>query len=156
MRKRSKYRPKGVIIDAMTYVKVGLTPLTGMGDPIHILRMRNHGAMMALTQGKATKPDIDVLINAVNITEALWRMGIGVEYKPVVIAGLRSLRAVAERGAANAVFVLKPNEMADINEALELHDAQIDFINVRQIEQAMEIVKEEIRNKRATPIKETA
>ena len=156
MRKRSKYRPKGVIIDAMTYVRAGLIPLTETGDPIQILRMRNHGSMMALTQGKATKPDMDVLINAVNITEALWRMKVGVEYKPVVVAGLRSLRAVAERGAGDNVFVLKANEMADINEALELHDAQLDFINVRQIERAMDIVKEEIRNKRAIPIKDKA
>jgi hypothetical protein len=155
MRKRSKYRPKGVIIDTMTYVRAGLLPVTKTGDPIVMLRMKNHDAMTSLTQGKATKADMDMLIQSMNITEALWRMKVGVEYKEVVNEGLRSLRAVAERGVADHRFILKSGEMAAINEAIELHDAQLDFITVRQLERALEIVKEEIRNKRAIPIKDT-
>jgi hypothetical protein len=85
----------------------------------------------------------------------LWRMKVGVEYKEVVNEGLRSLRAVAQRGVADHRFILKSGEMAAINEAIELHDAQLDFITVRQLERALEIVKEEIRNKRAIPIKDT-
>lgn len=156
MRKRSKYRPKGVIVDTMSWVKSGMKPIAETGDAITVLRLRNHGAMAALTKGQATRQDLDILISCMNITEAYWRMGFGHEYKEVVNAGLAALRSVGKRGLESGKFILKADEMAALNEAMELHDAQLEVSTVKQMEQALDIVTQEIKHKRATPIKETA
>tara|TARA_B110000977_G_scaffold74745_1_gene101007 strand:+ start:166 stop:498 length:333 start_codon:yes stop_codon:yes gene_type:complete len=108
-----------------------------------------------LTQGTATTQDVNVLINALNITESLWRLGFGTEYRSVVDAGLRALRAVGGRGLTTKKFVLNAAEMAALNEAMELHDAQLEIITVRDMEHAVAIVHQEMKHKRATPIKET-
>jgi len=156
MRKRSKYKPKGVIMDTMSWVKSGMKPIAETGDAITVLRLRNHGAMAALTKGQATRQDLDILISCMNITEAYWRMGFGYEYKEVVNAGLAALRSVGKRGLESGRFILKADEMAALNEAMELHDAQLEISTVKQMEQALDIVTQEIKYKRATPIKETA
>ena len=157
MRKRNKkYKPKGVIVDTMSWVKSGLKPVAETGDAITVLKLRNHGAMAALTKGEATRQDLDILISCMNITEAYWRMGFGFEYKEIVSAGLASLRSVGKRGIESGRFILKADEMAALNEAMDLHDAQLEVSTVKQMEQALEIVTQEIKHKRATPIKEPA
>lgn len=54
MRKRSAYRPKPIRADAVNYVLSGLKPLTDSGDELATLKIKNHGAMAATTQGQAT------------------------------------------------------------------------------------------------------
>jgi len=44
--------------------------------------------------------------------------------------------------------------MAALNTVMELHDAQLDVINVQQMERALDLVKSEIRGGRATAIAE--
>ena len=154
MRKRSKYRPKGVRLDTMSFVKESITPVVAHNSFAVDLRLTNHAALADLTQGVATRRTIDVLINALNITESLWRLGFGKEYRNVVDAGIRALRAVGKRGIETDKFVLKSEEMLALNEAMELHDAQLEVITVGDMDRAIHIVHEEIRNKRATPIKE--
>lgn len=156
MRKRSKYKPKGVILDAMSWVKSGMRPVAQTGDAITTLKLRNHGAMAMLTKGEATRQDLDILISCMNITEAYWRMGIGVEYKEIVRSGLAALRSVGKRGVESGRFILKADEMAALNEAMELHDAQLEVSTVKEMERALDIVIQEIKHKRAVPIKEAA
>ena len=154
MRKRSKYRPRPVRVDTMSYVVSGLSPVLQHESFAIDLKTKNHFALTMLTQGNATIKDIDVLISALNITESLWRLGFGREYRNVVDAGLRALRAVGARGLAKNKFVLRADEMSALNEAMDLHDAQLEVITVKDMEQAIAIVHEEMRHKRATPIKE--
>lgn len=155
MRKRSKYKPKGVRLDIMGYVKENMTPVMNHESFATDLQLKNHGALTDLTQGRATKDTINILIAACNVTESLWRLGFGKEYRNVVDGGLRALRAVGKRGLANNKFILRSEEMEALNMAMELHDAQLEVITVRDMEKALLIVHEEIRNKRATPIKES-
>ena len=44
--------------------------------------------------------------------------------------------------------------MAALNTVMELHDAQLDVINVQQMERALDLVQSEIRGGRATAIAE--
>ena len=152
MRKRSKYRPKPVIINPMGYVVESMTPVALHESFMVDLKITNHMAMAALVQGNATKADINVLINALNITESLWRLGFGEEYRGVVDAGLRALRSVGARGVGSDKFVPVAVEMDALNEAMELHDAQLEVITVRDMERAVRIVHDEVKYKRATPI----
>lgn len=141
MRKRSKYRPKGVRLDTMAYLKESMTPISQHGDFLMTLKIKNHAALAALTQGRATRADIDLLINALNVTEALYRMGIGREYGSIVQEGLDALYAVGTRGAATNRFILRAPEMLALNTVMELHDAQLDLCVVSDIERANELVR---------------
>ena len=156
MRKRSRYRPKGVRLDNLTYVTAGFKPVAELGDIATDLRLRNHMAMTMLTQGKAVKDDVNTIIALLNMMESMWRLGFGTEYKDVVSAGMKAMRAVGARGAESGKFILKADEMAALNMAMELHDAQLEVVTVRDMERAMDIVHDEIKHKRATPIRTTA
>ena len=152
MRKRSKYRPKGVRLDTMAYLKESMTPIAQHSGFLMTLKIKNHAALAALTQGHATRADLDTLIAALNITEALYRMGFGREYADVVQEGLAALRSVGARGAANSRFILRAPEMTALNTVMELHDAQLDLCVVKDIERATELVRKEHELRRMTPI----
>tara|TARA_R110000822_G_scaffold57443_2_gene144406 strand:- start:446 stop:919 length:474 start_codon:yes stop_codon:yes gene_type:complete len=154
MKKRSKYRPKPVIINPMGYVMESMTPVAQHDSFMVGLKLANHMAMAALAQGNAVKADLTVLINALNVMESLWRLGFGNEYRVVVDAGLRALRSVGARGIESNKFVPVADEMTALNEAMELHDAQLEVITVRDMERAVRIVHDEVKYKRATPIQE--
>lgn len=153
MRKRSKYRPRGVLLNPMGFVLESLTPVRAHASIALDLRIKNHNAMTALTTGVATREDIDTLVAALNVTEALYRLGFGKEYGKEVHDALAALRAVGNRGWHNGMkFILKSAEMLALNTALELHDAQLDVITLKDLERALHIVQEEMRTRKATPI----
>ena len=154
MRKRSKYRPRGVLINTLGYVLEGMTPIAKHDQYLVELKIKNHMAMSTLTKGLATRDDIDTLIATANITEALYRLGFGREYKDVVREGLDSLRSVGKRGVDTNKFVLKSAEMNALNLMMELHDAQMDLITIKDMEKAMNIVREEYRQRKMRPIVE--
>ncbi len=153
MRKKSKYKPRAILANPMGYVLESMTPVSKHNSFMVDLMIKNHGAMTSLMQGKATRKDIDALIQMTNITEALYRLGFGTEYKDVVSAGLEALREVAARGAKDNRFILRASEIKALNDAMELHDAQMEVITIKDMERAIKLVYEEIRNKRATTIK---
>ena len=148
MRKRSKYRPKPVLLNPLGYVLEGLEPVRSHTSHATKLKIMNHLALSNLTQGKADRHDIDVLINMVNIVEALYRLGFGEEYAQEVQEGLEALHSVAVRGKDNNRFILKAGEMNALNVICELHDAQLEVITIKDLEKAIALVEDERRNKR--------
>jgi len=148
MRKRSKYRPKPVLLNPLGYVLEGLEPVRSHTSHATKLKIMNHLALSNLTQGKADRHDIDVLINMVNIVEALYRLGFGEEYAQEVQEGLEALHSVAVRGKDNNRFILKAGEMNALNVICELHDAQLEVITIKDLDKAIALVEDERRNKR--------
>ena len=154
MRKRSKYRPRSVLVNPLGYVLESITPVAKHEQYLVELKIKTHLAMSTLTKGLATRGDIDTLIATVNIVEALYRLGFGREYADVVKGGLDALRSVGKRGAESGRFILKSDEMNALNLAMELHDAQMDIITVKDMDKAIALVKEEFRQRKMRPIVE--
>jgi hypothetical protein len=154
MRKRSKYRPRPIIANTMAYVMSGMLPVMHMKEHMTSLQLKNHLAIESFRKGEATKSDIDLLINALNITEALIKHKIGAEYANELKEAQNALYECAKRGAEANRFVAKGTELKAINLAMEIHDAQLDVITVKELEKATDLVTETIRNKRARPIVE--
>mgnify|MGYP001194566019 CR=1 FL=1 len=154
MRKRSKYRPKGVLLNPLGYVLESMSPLARHDSYLPDLKIKNHEALTALTKGVATRADIDVLITMGNVTEALFRLGFGAEYGTEVKAGLDSLRDVARRGADTHKFILRAAEMSALNTLVELHDAQMDIATIKDMENALKLVDREYRSHKMVPIVE--
>lgn len=158
MKKRSKYKPRGIRYDNMSWViaglkKVGTLPTAGVA-----LKLKNHAALDSLLLGQGTRAHIDVMIAAVNVCEALVRVrdGLGRDWATEIKAAQDSIFTMGKRGVEKGSFVFTGPEMNAIKLVMDLHDAQLDDCTVREMEQALFIVDEEIRLKKARPILETA
>ena len=153
MKKRSKYKPKGIRMDAVGWVLKGLQPFNTV-EYSTTLRIKNHAAMDALRKGDATMADIGVLIGAFNMCEAyiMLRPELGADWTDEIKAGLDALHAVGVRGAMSKRFILKAAELVAMNLVMEIHDAQLDQTTVTDMEKAMDLVSREYRAKRMRPI----
>jgi len=135
-----------VFINPVAYVVESMTPVAQHSNFLVDLKIRNHMAMRNLTQGQATRSDMDELVVLGNVVEALLRMGFGTEYGEIAGEGIQSILEVARRGLANDNrFILNAKEMNALNSLMELHDAQMDVITVRDLEQAMKLIDKEHR-----------
>lgn len=154
MKKRSKYKPKGVRIDAVTWVLAGLKPFKDISVGTD-LRIKNHAAMDTIRRGDATKEDIDILIGAFNMCEAYARLRpeLGADWQEEIEAGQDALFELATRGITSGRFILKAEELKALNLVLEIHDAQLDQTTVRDMELAMDIVAEQHKTKKLRRIK---
>lgn len=150
MRKRSKYRPKGVRLDTIGYVTESLKPVTKHESYLLDLKIKNSQAMVALMRGQATKPDIDTLIAMSNIVEALYQLGFGKEYKEVGIAGREALLHLVHRAVQTKRFVATAEQIKALQNLMELHDAQMDVITIKDMERALEFANTQFVNKRVT------
>ena len=152
MRKRSKYRPKPVLQNPLGYVLESMTPVSQHESFLVDVKIKTHMALMNMTQGKAVREDVDTLIQAVNVVEALCRMGFGTEYGDVMRDGLDALHSVGVRGAKSNRFILRSEEMKALNTIMELHDAQLEVITLKDMERAYKLVAEEFRQRKMRPI----
>ena len=153
MRKRSSYRPKPQLPNPVAWLVNGFKPVSQAG--IVNVQIKNHNAIDALRKGVADREDIDTIIAALNITEALQRLGIGDEYGDQVRAAQDALYAVSRRGIDREYrFVLKAQELVAINLGMEIHDAQIEVTSIKHMEDALDIVRDEIKNRKARVILE--
>jgi hypothetical protein len=136
------------------YVMESMTPLAKRDNYLVRLKLRNHMALTNLTQGKATRTDMDDLIAMGNVTEALYRMGFGKEHGDITQDGLGALLAVGKRGAESGRFILRAPEMAALNLLMDLHEAQMDVVTTKDMEQGLKLVDEEFRQRKMRPIVE--
>ena len=150
MRKRSSYRPKGVRLDTLGYVKESLKRVASHDSYLLDLKIKNSEAMLALMRGEATKGDMDTLIAMSNIVEALYRLGFGSEYKEVGIGGREALLNIVHRAVTTKRFVPTAEQIKALQLLMELHDAQMDVITIKDMERALALAKNEMVHKRAT------
>lgn len=157
MRKRSKYRPKGVRIDTMAYVMSGLKKFDEVEVAVDV-RIKNHLAMEALRTGTATKDEVDVLIGTFNMVEGLCRLNekFGADWAKEIREGQDALLAMSRRGLETGKFICKASELVAMNLVLQIHDAQLDNATVKDVELAVDIVNADFRNKRMRTIKEVS
>lgn len=154
MRKRSKYRPKGVRLDTMAWLKQGMTPLAKADDQAVMLKIKNHQALEALRRGEGTLDDCDTVISALNIADAMACGGeLGDEYARDIRAGQEALFNMAQRGYDNGGrFLFTGPELTAVNLAMEVHDAQLDICTISDVEAAIYIVERMRREGRTRKI----
>ena len=153
MRKRSSYRPKPQLPNPVAWLVNGFKPVSQAG--IVNVQIKNHQSIDSLRKGVADREDIDTIIAALNIAEALQRLGIGNEYREEIRAAQDALYAASRRGIDREYrFVLKGQELAAINLGMEVHDAQVEVTSIKQMEDALNMVRDEIKYRRARVILE--
>ena len=157
MRKKSKYKPHGVRLDNMSWLiagmkKVGTLPTAGVA-----LKLKNHEALDSILTGAGTKDHVDVLIAAVNMSEALIRVRdeLGVDWANEIKAAQDAIYSMGKRGVERGSFGFTGPEMTAVKLVMDIHDSQLDECTVKEMEKALFIVEETIRLKKARPIVET-
>ena len=80
------------------------------------------------------------------------RPELGVDWAEEIKQGQDALLAVARRGVDTGRFILKASELKAMNLVMELHDAQLDQTNVRDLEKAMDLISLEFQKKLMRPV----
>lgn len=156
MKKRSKYKPKGVRIDVVNWVIAGLKPISEVGDALVTLKAKNHSALTEITQGRGNRDQIDVLIAAMNMCEAYAVHGKGIDWIPEINQAQEAVFKMAKRGIEKGRFLFTGEEMKAVNLAMDVHDAQLEQSSVQELEKMIDYVTEQIRLKKARPIQSTS
>lgn len=158
MKKKSKYKPRGVRYDNLSWIvagfkKVGALPTAGVA-----LKLKNHEALDSILTGDGTRAHVDVLIAAVNMSEALIRIrdDLGRDWAAEIKEAQDAIYAMGKRGVEKNRFIFTGPEMNAVKLVMDLHDSQLDECSVKEMEQALFIVEEEIRLRKARPILESA
>lgn len=153
MRKQSKYKPKGVRVDAVNWVLSGLKPVVAHTEVLN-LRTKNHSAMASMLAGTGTRDDVDILIAAINMTEALslTRGELGIDWKQEINAAQNALFTMAQRGLTKNRFLFTGPEMQALKLAMEIHDAQIEQSTIQDFEKALALVNQTILSNKARRI----
>ncbi len=151
MRKRSSYRPKGVRMDNLSWIKSGFAKVGTLPKAGVDLKIKNHIAFESLLKGEATRDHVDVMIAALNMAEAMYRVNpeLGRDYSEEIRKAQDAILTMSRRGAFKNKFLFTGEEMNAVRQGLEIHDAQLDACSVRQMEQAIDMVRTVILNKQA-------
>ena len=155
-RKRSKYRPRPIIQDTMNYVKVGITPVADTGAGATQLLMINRDALEEILKGRGTKWHVDTLIEVFNLCEAMAMMRMGHDWMEEIHQCQDAIFNMAQRGVKTGSFVFTGPEMAIVKTIMELHEEQLKQCTVNQLDDAIKLVKECKRLKKARQIVEAA
>lgn len=149
MRKRSKYRPKAVLRNPMGFLLDGFAPMSAHAPQVLTLKIKNHHAMVTLLEGKAKAAQMGTLVAMYNMVEALHKMGFGAEYAEYVEAGMAALASIVRRSHTVGKYVPTGPEIQALNQLMELHDAQMEVVTVRDVDRAIKLAKKEIDSGRA-------
>ena len=153
MRKRSNYRPRHIRTDALQWVISGMKKVASLTNQNMIIRTRNRMALDAVLKGKATRDDLDVVIAAANMAQALTKLNLGSDWKDEIDAAHESIVTMCRRGIAHGDrFAFTGPEMATVKLLMDIHDAQLDECTVADMEQGLNIVTASIVNRKAAVI----
>jgi len=156
MRKRSKYRPRVVLQNPLEFVLSGFKPVRDLPGVYLDVQIKNREALEQIRKGDATKENIDMLIGAFNITEALAIMGKGHDWLDEIKQGQDALLALSRRGVANGMrFIMTARQWEALKLVMDLHEEQLAHATVHDIEKAHNHVLAVIRQGKARAIVQT-
>lgn len=131
MSKRKKYQgPKYVSKNVLSTFFGGMS--STHASHLQTTNCINAAAMQAMVQGRGDKESWDRLVGAINIALVMCEQGIGPEYRTDLIAGREALLSCGVRSVKANRFAFTGDELKAMNNAMEIHDAQL--VNVRAID----------------------
>lgn len=154
MRKRSSYRPKGYRLDNLAWVTAGLKRVGSLPEAGVNLKLKNREALDSMLTGTGNRDQVEVLLAAFNVAEALWRLNpdLGENHAADIKAAQDALFTMGQRSVKTGRLLFTGPEMNAVKWAMQVHDAQLDQCTVREMEHAIDFVQREIANKRARAI----
>ena len=149
MRKKSKYKPRGVRLDTMHWVVSGMTKVSAKESEYVTMHLKNMSALDSLTKGTATRQEADIIIGVINVAEALCMLGVGSEYRQLVLDASSALYAVCKRSLElNDRFVCRGEELSAIKTGYEVHDAQMEVATLAMLDKALYTIAATLKQKK--------
>lgn len=153
MKKRSKYRPRPIMQNPMAFILSGFKPVRNLPGIYLDVQIKNRTALEQIRTGTATKGDIDLLITAFNIAEALAFMGLGRDWLEEIKAAQTDLLALVRAGVARDMrFTMTAKQWESLKLVMDLHEEQLANATVHDIEKAGDFVQKVIRQGKAHAI----
>jgi hypothetical protein len=154
MRKRSKYKPKGIRLDNLAWVSSGLKRVGSLPTAGVDLKLKNHEALESILKGNATRDHVDMIIAAFNIAEALYHVNpaLGEDWADEIRAAQDAIFTMSRRSLTLNNFVFNAAEMAAVKLGMLVHNQQLDNCTVREMELAIDYVEARIKSKQARVI----
>jgi len=142
MRKRSSYKRRPVLADPLSYVLESISPVVRNQHEDLKLRLRNHTSLTALEEGAAVFDDLDVLVVMSNMTTALAHRP-GEPCRLDIRAGADAVESVQKRWLKWGKVQATTQELEAIQMMLRIHDAQLESVSVKGLENAIKIVEKQ-------------
>lgn len=156
MKKRSRYRPRPVLQNPLEFVLSGLKPVRDLPGVYLEVQIKNRQALEQLRKGDAAKQDIDMLIGAFNITEALAILGLGEDWLQEINEAQTALWELARKGVErNMRFVMTAKQWEALKLVMDLHEEQLAQATVYDIEKAHDFVRKVVSQGKARAIVES-
>lgn len=153
MRKKSKYKPKGVRLDTMNWVVTGMTKVSAKESAYVTMHLKNMSALDSLAKGTANKKEMDICIGVINVAEALCELGVGSEYHQIVLNASSAIYDVCKRSfEINDRFICRGEELSAIKLGYEVHNAQLEITTIGMLDKALDVIDKTIRAQKATVI----
>jgi hypothetical protein len=154
MRKKSKYKPRPVRTDNLNWILAGMKKVGSLPTAGVALKLKNHEALDSILKGQGTREHVDVIINAVNMAEAMVRIrdDLGADWATEIREAQDAIYTMGRRGIEKGRFAFTGPEMNAVKLVMDVHDAQLDDCTVKELETSLQIVAEEIRLKKCRAI----
>ena len=152
MKKKSKYKPKGVRMDALTWVISGFKKVAEVPDAGTKLMLKNHISFDEIREGRGDTHHVDNLITMVNCAEALAKRQLGRDWLEEIGQAQDAIFAMAQRGISGKKFLFSGEELKAVQTIMELHDEQLRNCSVRTLELALEDIEKEYKGNKMRKI----
>jgi len=139
--KKKKYKPKGVRLDAMTWVLSGMRKVANVPDAGTQLLLKNHVSFDEIREGRGTVEHVDRMIEMVNMADALAHLQLGRDWLPEIREAQDAVHAMAQRGVSGKKFLWTGEELGKVQQILELHDEQLRNCSVKKMEEAIDLIE---------------
>lgn len=149
---RKKYKPKGVRMDALTWVISGFKKVAEVPDAGTKLMLKNHISFDEIREGRGDTHHVDNLISMVNMAEALAKRQLGRDWLEEIGQAQDAIYAMAQRGVSGKSFVFTGLELQAVETVLALHDEQLRQCSVRTLELALEDIEKEFKGNKMRKI----
>jgi hypothetical protein len=142
---RKKYKPKGVRMDALSWVISGFKKVAEVPDAGTKLMLKNHVSFDEIREGRGDTDHVDNLISMVNCAEALAKRQLGRDWLDEIKEAQDAIFHMAQRGVSGKSFTFTGQELQAVQTILELHDEQLKNCSVRTLELALDDIAKEFK-----------
>jgi hypothetical protein len=156
MKKKSKYKPKGVRVDALSWVISGFKKVANVPDAGTKLMLKNHVSFDEIREGRGNTAHVDNLITMVNCAEALALRHLGDDWLEEIREAQDAIFMMAQRGISGKSFIFTGQELQAVRTILELHDEQLRNCPVRTLELALDDIAKEFKSNKMRKIEAIA
>ncbi len=142
MRKKSSYKPKGVRLDNMSWIRAGFKPVGSVPKAGVYLKLANVAAMDAIILGHGTGDHSHTMREAFDMAVCLPRINkkLGADWLPELRAAKDAAYAAHDRGERTGRFLFTGPEMQAIKAGMEIHTQQLEECTVQEMERALVLV----------------